>query len=256
MSSLEWLAVAFAGFGAGILTSSVGVASLLSFPILLAVGLPPVVANTTNTIGLIPAGLGGAIGYREELRVHPSITRQVVTLTGLAGAVGAVVLLVLPASVFEAVIPWLILGTCLLVGVQPRLSRWLAARRADDAEPPEPRHAMSPLTRTFVVLTGVYGGYFGAGAGVMMIATLALGLDIELRVISALRTTSVMAANVAAGVIFTVVADVDWAVVGVLATASIGGGYLGARIARRLPARALRTLVVLAGIIAAFALLR
>lgn len=255
MSPLEWISVALAGFGAGVLTSSVGVASLLSFPVLLAVGLPPVTANTTNTIGLVPAGLGGAVGYREELRRHPAIALQVVVLTGLAGAAGAVALLALPASAFEAVVPWLILGTCLLVGIQPRLSRWLAARRTLDGETPADRVTMSVTTRVFVFLTGVYGGYFGAGAGVMMIATLAMGLDIDLRVVAAIRTTSVMAANVVAGLVFAAVADIDWAVVAVLALASVGGGYLGARIGRRLPAPVLRTLVVLAGIIAAVALL-
>jgi hypothetical protein len=113
----------------------------------------------------------------------------------------------------------------------------------------------SPLTTLFVLLTGVYGGYFGAGAGVMMIAILALGLDIDFRVVGALRTTSVMASNVVAGVVFAVVAEVDWAVVALLAVSSVGGGYLGARIARRLPATVLRIAVVLTGGTAAVALL-
>lgn len=235
-----------AGFGAGILTSSVGVASLLSFPVLLAVGVPPVVANVSNTIGLIPAGIGGAVGYREELREQPALTRRVVVLTGIAGAAGAALLLALPAAVFEAVVPWLILGTCLLVGVQPQLSRRLAARRGGGE-----RLTPSPTTTVFVLLTGVYGGYFGAGAGVLMVATLALGLDVAFRVISAIRTVSVMAANVVAGVVFVVVADVDWLVVVLLAAGSVGGGYVGARVARRLPAALLRALVVAAGVVAA-----
>jgi uncharacterized membrane protein YfcA len=251
MSGLDQLLVVLAGFGAGLLTSTVGVASLLSFPILLAVGLPPVVANASNTIGLVPAGAGGALGFRRELRLHPGLTCRVVLLAGLAGSVGAALLLALPPGVFEAVVPWLILGTCVLVGVQPRLSSWLAARRASSAA----RVTLSPLTSLFVVLTGVYGGYFGAGAGVMMIATLALGLDIDFRVVGALRTTSVMASNVVAGAIFAVVAEVDWAVVALLAVSSVGGGYLGARIARHLPATVLRVAVVLAGGTAAVALL-
>lgn len=254
MSGVDQLLVALAGFGAGVLTSTVGVASLLSFPILLAVGLPPVVANASNTIGLVPAGVGGAVGFRRELRVHPGITRRVILLAGIAGSVGAALLLALPPGVFEAVVPWLILGTCVLVGVQPRLSAWLATRRGATGEPAA-RITLSPLTSLFVFLTGIYGGYFGAGAGVMMIATLALGLDIDFRVISAMRTTSVMASNVVAGAIFAVVADIDWAVVALLAVSSIGGGYLGARIARRLPATVLRIAVVLAGCTAAVALL-
>ena len=185
MSGLDQLLVVLAGLDAGLLTSTVGVASLLSFPILLA---------------------------------------------GVAGSVGAVLLRALPPGVFEAVVPWLILGTCVLVGVQPCLSSWLAGRQASSGQSAA-RVMRSPLTTLFVLLTGVYGGYFGAGAGVMMIAILALGLDIDFRVVGALRTTSVMASNVVAGVVFAVVAEVDWAVVALLAVSSVGGGYLGARIA-------------------------
>lgn len=250
----ELLLVLAAGFGAGVLSSSVGVASLLSFPVLLAVGLPPVVANTTNTVGLIPAGAGGAFGYREELLANPRLTARVVILTGLAGSAGAALLLGLPSAVFESVAPWLILGTCLLVGAQPRISRWLADRHPDGVERPDRVH-LSPTTTVFVVLTGVYGGYFGAGAGVMMIATLALGLDIDLKIISALRTASVMASNVVAGAIFMVIADIDWTIVAVLAVSSVFGGYAGARLARRMPAALLRGLVVVAGIVAAVTLL-
>jgi uncharacterized membrane protein YfcA len=254
MSGLDQLLVVLAGFGAGLLTSTVGVASLLSFPILLAIGLPPVVANASNTIGLVPAGAGGALGFRRELRVHPRLTVRVVLLAGTAGSVGAALLLTLPPGVFEAVAPWLILATCALVGIQPRLSAWLAARRASSGRP-DARVTLSPLTTLFVFLTGVYGGYFGAGAGVMMIATLALGLDVDFGFVAALRTLSVMASNVVAGTVFAVAAEVDWVVVALLAVSSVGGGYLGARIARRLPATVLRVAVLLAGGTAAVALL-
>ena len=216
MTGFEQLVVVLAGFGAGVLSSSVGVASLLSFPVLLAVGLPPVVANVSNTIGLIPAGLGGAWGYRRELRTHPAVTRTVIVVTGLGGIAGAALLLGLPVGVFEAVVPWLILGTCVLVGAQPRISRWLAGRRPDKEVRPA-RVVLTPVTLGFVVLTGTYGGYFGAGAGVMMIAVLALGLDIDFTTISAIRTVSVMAANIVAGVIFAFVAEVDWTAVMLLA---------------------------------------
>ncbi|MBB3045245.1 TSUP family transporter [Nocardioides soli] len=255
MDGVDQALVVLAGFGAGILTSSVGVASLLSFPFLLAVGLPPVTANVSNTIGLVPGGLGGAVGYREELRAEPAITRQVIALTGVAGAVGAALLLALPPGVFEAIVPWLILVTCLVVGAQPRISRWLAVRRERAGHDGSPRVRLSPVTILFVLLTGVYGGYFGAGAGVMMIATLALGLDIDLRVIGGIRTASLLASNLVAAVIFTVVADVDWAVVGLLAVSSIVGGYVGARVARRMSVSLLRSLVVVAGVVASGALL-
>jgi uncharacterized membrane protein YfcA len=255
MDGLDQALVAAAGFGAGILTSSVGVASLLSFPILVAVGLPPVTANVTNTVGLVPGGLGGAAGYRDELREAPALTRRIVLLTGASGAVGAVLLLALPPGVFEAIVPWLILATCVVVGLQPRISAWLAARRARAGREHELRTALSPPAVGFVLLTGVYGGYFGAGAGVMMIATLALSLDIDLRVISGIRTTSLLASNLVAAVIFTFVADVDWSAVALLAVSSIVGGYVGARLARRMPARLLRGLVVVSGVTASVAML-
>jgi len=253
VTGLEQLAVLAAGLGAGILTTTVGVASLLSFPVLVAIGIPPVVANASNTVGLIPAGLSGSFGYREELREHPRVTATVI-LTCAAGAVlGAALLLGLDPSVFEAVVPWLILFTCLLVGAQPWISRWLR-RHHDAAHPPAPRETMSPTTTFFAALTGVYGGYFGAGSGVMMVAVLALGLDLELRIINALKTLAVLSGNVVAGVIFLFAAELDWRAVVLLAVGSVVGGYVGARIGRRLPPTVFRVLVVAAGITAAVAM--
>ena len=253
MSGLEILAVLLTGLGAGIMTSTVGVASLLSFPVLVAVSLPPVVANASNTVGMTPGGLSGSFGYRQELREHPRVTAAVIATCAVGSVAGAVLLLALPAEVFEAVVPWLILFTCLLVGVSPRLSRWL--RRSRDGVEPEARTRMSPLTTFFPTMTGVYGGYFGAGSGVMMLAVLGLGVDLEFRVINALKTLAVLAANVVATAIFLVVAELDWGAVGALAAGSIVGGYVGARIGRRLPPTLLRGLVVVVGVIAFVTLL-
>ena len=252
MSGLEQLAVLLAGLGAGVLTSTVGVASLLSFPVLLAVGLPPVVANASNTVGMTPAGLSGSFGYRTELREHPRVTAAVLVTCAVGAVGGAVLLLALPPGVFEAVVPWLILVTCLLVGAQPWISARVRARLGPDA--PD-RTEMSPVTLFFAGLTGVYGGYFGAGSGVMMMAVLGLGLDIELRVVNALKTLAVLAANVVAGAIFLVVAELDWAAIALLATGSVVGGYVGAHIGRRLPPTVLRVLVVLVGTTAAITML-
>ena len=245
MTGWEQLAVLGAGLGAGVLTSTVGVASLLSFPVLLAVGLPPVVANASNTVGLVPAGLSGSFGYREELREHPRAT-VLVLVTCAAGSVGgAFLLLALPSGVFEAVVPWLILLSCLLVGAQPWISRWLRRTRN---EPTRLRHDMSPATMVFSVLTGMYGGYFGAGSGVMMAAVLGLGTDFPVRIVNALKTLAVLAANVVATVIFVVVADLDWLAIGLLAAGSVVGGYVGARLGRRMPPAVFRVLVVVAGV--------
>ncbi len=252
MTGLEHLAIVGAGLIAGIFTSTVGVASLVSFPVLVALGIPPVVANASNTVGLIPAGLSGSLGYRRELREQPSATWSVV-LTCAGGSIGgAVLLLALPPGVFEAVVPWLILLTCLIVGAQPTISKWLRSR---DSHPTEPRTAMSPLTTAFAALTGVYGGYFGAGSGVMMMAVLGLGLDLEFRVVNALKTLAVLAANLVAGLIFVFVADLNFTAIGLLAAGSVVGGYVGARIGRLLPPTLLRIMIVIAGITAAIAML-
>ena len=253
MTGVEQLVVVAAGFGAGVLTSTVGVASLLSFPILLAVGLPPVVANATNTVGMTPAGLSGSFGYRRELREHPRVTATVVATCMVGSVAGATLLLALPPGVFEAVVPWLILFTCVLVGAQPRISSWL--RRRQGADLVESRTTMSPITTVFAVLTGVYGGYFGAGSGVMMLAVLGLGLDIELRVTNALKTLAVLAANLVAAVIFIFAANLDWAAVAMLAIGSVVGGYVGAHIGRRLPPALFRSLIVLVGVTASVMML-
>ncbi len=253
MTPAEQVAVLAAGLGAGILTSTVGVASLLSFPVLVAVGIPPVVANASNTIGLTPGAVSGSLGYRRELREHPRVTTVVLLTCAIGSVAGALLLLALPASVFESVVPWLILVTSVLVGAQPWISRRLAAGRVEGV--PD-RVRLSPLTTFWATLTGVYGGYFGAGSGVMMMAVLGLGTDLELRIVNALKTLAVMAANVVATVIFLFLADLDWTAIGLLAAGSVVGGYAGSHIGRRLPAALLRALIVLVGVTASILLFR
>jgi uncharacterized membrane protein YfcA len=248
VTGLEQVAVLAAGFCAGVLTSTVGVASLVSFPVLVAVGLPPVIANASNTVGMTPAGMSGSFGYRAELRAHPKVTLAVLVTCAGGAVAGALLLLMLPAELFEAVVPWLILFTCLLVGVQPTISRFLRSRHG--VERPD-RTSMSPPTTLFATLTGVYGGYFGAGSGVMMMAVLGFGLDLDLRIVNALKTLAVLSANAVASIVFLALADLDWPAVLILAGGSLVGGYVGAHIGRRLPHRVLRVGVVLAGIIAA-----
>lgn len=234
------------------MTSTVGVASLLSFPILLAVGLPPVVANASNTVGLTPGAITGSIGYRAELREHPVVTATIVGTCALGAVGGAVLLLALPPGVFEAVVPWLILGTCLLVGAQPRISGWL---RKTAAEAPHERTRLSPATTFFSTLVGGYGGYFGAGSGVMMMAVLGFGSNLEFRILNALKTLAILASNLVASVIFIAVAELDWTAVALLAAGSVVGGYVGARIGRRLNPTVLRALIVVVGVSAAVSML-
>ena len=248
MTLVEGVLVVATGVGAGVLSSTVGVASLLSFPILVALGLPPVVANVSNTLGMIPGGLGGVVGYRDEVREAGPIAKAIIIVCALGAVAGAALLLGLPPGVFEAIVPWLILFTCLLVGAQPRIAAWLRARNGEQHL--ERRH-MSPVTTAFATVTGMYGGYFGAGAGVMMVAVLGLGTDLQLRIINGLKTLSLMVGNIVAGLIFVVVAHPRWDVVVLLAAGSLVGGYVGARIGRKLPDAVFRWAVVAAGITAA-----
>ena len=249
MDPLEQLIVVGAGLGAGVVASSVGVASLISFPILVAVGLPPVVANTSNTVGLIPAGLSGSFGYRRELAEHPAVARAVLATSAIGAIAGALLLLWLPPGVFEALVPWLILFACLLVGFQPLISRWVRSRASRGSQGDRTRFSRG-LTAVATVV-GVYGGYFGAGQGVMMVAVLALGLDLDLRVVNGLKTMAIMGANIVAGVIFVAIADLDWLAIGLLGAGAVVGGYLGSHVGRALPPAVFRVLVVAAGITAA-----
>jgi len=254
VTGLEQLAILAAGLGAGILTSTVGVASLLSFPVLVALGIPPVVANASNTVGLIPAGLSGSFGYRAELREHPRATVAVLVACGCGAVAGAALLLGLPSGVFEAVVPWLILFTCLLVGAQPRISAWVRRRRTGpDAH--RPRHLMSPITTVFATLTGVYGGYFGAAQGVLLMAVMGIGIDETLQRLNGVKNVLAGLVNGVSGLIFAVVADVDWQVAGLIAAGSVVGAQIGATYGRRMPSAALRAFIVVVGAVALTAFL-
>lgn len=248
MELLQQLALFGGGLGAGLVLSSIGAASLISFPILLAVGLPPVVANASNTVGLVPAGIGGAIGYRRELAAHPALVRVVLATSAVGAVLGAFLLLRLPPTVFESLVPWLILFACALVGLQPAISGWVQRRAQRLGHAPRHRQTMSVPVKAISTIMGVYGGYFGAGQGVMMVAFLALGIDIELRVINALKTLAVFAANVVASVVFIAIAELDWTAIVLVGLGSVIGGYLGALIGRRLPPTLFRVLVVGVGL--------
>jgi uncharacterized protein len=246
----EALAVLAAGLAAGTVNTIVGAGTLVTFPVLLAVGYPPVVANVSNTVGLAPGSVSGAIGYRAELAGQ----RRRLTSLGIAsvagGLTGGILLLQLPAAAFEAVVPVLIGLACVLVVLQPRLAAAMADRRG---EPPP--HGGVPL-HTGVFASGVYGGYFGAAQGVLLIALLGLFLDEDLQRVNAAKNVLAGLVNGVAAVLFILVSDVSWAAAGLLAAGSVIGGQLGAVIGRRVPAAALRGLVVLIGAVAVVQLLR
>lgn len=242
MSLVEAGLIVLAGLGAGTINAVVGSGSLITFPTLVWVGLPPVVANVSNTVGLVPGAASGAWGYRRELAGQRRRLMRLGAGTLTGSVVGAILLLVLPPVVFSTVVPALILLACLLVVIQP----WLVRRLAD-----RPRHDHGgPLVWLAIFGTGMYGGYFGAAQGVLLIAVLAVGLDETLQRVNAAKNVLGGLANLVAGVLFIVVADVNWAAAGLVAAGAVVGGLLGARVARRLAPAVLRAVVVLIGIIA------
>ena len=238
------LAVAAAGAAAGAINAVVGSGTLITFPTLLATGLPPVTANVSNTVGLVPGSFSAVGGYRAELagQRHALTTLATGSVTG--AVVGALLLLVLPETAFRAIVPVLIGLGCVLVVVQPRLADALAHRRPEPgARPGLPLYAA-------VLLTGVYGGYFGAAQGVLLLAILGLLLHEDLQHANAAKNLLAGLTNLTAGLVFVTVADVAWLAAGLIAAGSIVGGLLGARVGRRLPAGLLRAVVVAVGLVA------
>jgi uncharacterized membrane protein YfcA len=243
MNVLEAVVISTAGFGAGTINTAVGSGTLLTFPVLLGFGYAPVQANVSNTVGLVPGGLSGADGYRAEL-AHQGHRARVLGAGSLAGAlVGAALLLTLPASAFQAIVPFFIACALVLVVVQP----WLAARLARRLRQSSGRGL---LTGAGVFAAGIYGGYFGAAQGILMLALLGLTLADSLQRINALKNVLVTVANLVSGLVFAFAADVDWGVALLIAVGSIAGGQVGAKVARRIPTWALRSLIVAVGIAA------
>jgi uncharacterized protein len=244
VTGLEIAIVVAAGFLAGGINTVVGSGTLITFPVLLAVGYPPVVANVSNSLGLVPGSVTGAIGYRRELKGQGRRLLRFGIITVFGAVAGALLLLVLPADAFEAVVPVLIVVAVVLVLLQPLIAKKLAAR-SQDRHP----HGGIPLLLG-VFATSVYGGYFGAAQGVILIALMGIFMDETLQRLNAVKNVFTALANLVSGVVFVFVADVDWLVVGLLAGGSILGGMLGARIGRRLRPFWLRAAIVVVGSVA------
>ncbi|HEY2398174.1 MAG TPA: sulfite exporter TauE/SafE family protein [Solirubrobacteraceae bacterium] len=244
MSAAEVASIALAGLGAGAINTLVGSGTLITFPVLLAWGYAPVTANVSNTIGLVPGSVSGAIGYRRELAGQRPRVLRFGAMSLLGGLTGAVLLLVLPESAFKAIVPAFIVLAVTLVLLQPRLDRWLVRREIQL----DGRHRL--LTLLAVYATGVYGGYFGAAQGIMLLAVLGVALAQDLQRTNALKNVLAGLVNGIAGVYFVLAAHVAWAPAGIIAGSSIVGAQLGARYGRRLPPEALRGVIVIVGIAA------
>jgi hypothetical protein len=243
LSLAEVVCIALAGMAAGTINTVVGSGTLITFPVLLAFGYAPVTANVSNTIGLVPGSVSGAIGYREELAGQRSRALRLGTMSVLGGATGAVLLLVLPSSAFKEIVPVFIAIALVLTVLQPRLNAWLLRRQG------RAHHAHHPLTLAAVYLTGVYGGYFGAAQGILLLAILGIALDQSLQRTNALKNVLAGLVNGVAGVYFVFAAPhIAWGAAALIAGGSILGGQLGARYGRRLSPDALRALIVIVGI--------
>ncbi len=250
MTLWEGLAVLAAGAGAGTINVIVGSGTLITFPVLLALGLPPVTANVSNTLGLVPGSVSGAIGYRRELAGQRGRLLRLGTAAVLGGLLGAFLLTRLPSQAFAAIVPVLILLALVLVVVQPRVAKAVAARSSAGAA-----QDGSPALVAGIFLTGIYGGYFGAAQGVLMLALMGMLLRDDLQRMNAAKNVLAVLVNGVAAVFFLFTATIDWTAALLIAVGSTLGGVLGARIGRRLPPVAMRAVIVVVGLVAVTKLL-
>ncbi len=245
---MDGVLVLLAGMGAGFINTVVGSGSLISFPTLVALGAPPLTANVTNNMGLLFGSLSGTWGYRAELAHQGPRLLRLLPVALLGAVTGATLLLWLPASAFEAIVPVLVGLAVLLVLVQP----WIASRV--DLEH-EGRFAPAAVG---VFAASIYGGYFGAAQGVLLLGLLGVLLSGTLQELNAVKNALAAGVNLLAAVVFLTTAPehIDWASAAWLAVGAIVGGQLGARVGRRLPPRVMRGVVAVVGVVAIVVLLR
>jgi len=280
---LQALAIFAAGLAAGTINTVVGSGTLITFPTLLAFGYPPVLANVSNNVGLVPGVASGIHGYRAELAGQRRRVIRLGSASLCGGLLGAILLLVLPAGAFQAIVPALIGVALVMVVFQPRLSRWVAARQQRRAAPanapapaaagaagtgagagaetgwpgnPEPAVQVGgPALWLLVFASGVYGGYFGAAQGVLLIGLMGVAFTDTMQRINAVKNVLAGLVNGTAAIVFVIATHIDWGVAGLIAAGSILGGQLGARIGRKLPPWGLRVLIICVGVAALVKLL-
>ena len=234
-------AVAAAGLAAGCVNALAGGGSLLSFPALIAAGLPPLLANVTNTVALAPGYLGGALAQRRQLQGQGRRLALLLPCAALGGLSGGLLLLVSDPKLFERLVPWLLLSGSLLLALQQPLGAWIRRQGSGDGE-------LHALAAPAVFAAAIYGGYFGAGLSVIVLAALALTLPDNLTRLNGLKQAIALVCNLLAALLFALRAPLAWADVGVMAAASLAGGVLGGRLAERLDPARLRGVVVAIGL--------
>jgi uncharacterized membrane protein YfcA len=244
----DLLLVGGAGLLAGAVNAVAGGGTLLSFPALLAVGVPPVTANITSSVGLLTGYAGGSVAYRRELTGQGRRLRALLPAALAGGVAGAVLLLLTPQDTFRAIVPYLVLLSCALLAAQPRLARALGGHERGSVE-------VHWAARAGVGLGAVYGSYFGAGLGVLLLAVLGILVADELQRLNALKGLLSLVVNVVGVVVFLVSAQVSWGYAALLAVTAYLGGTLGVSVARRLSPALMRAAVVTLGVVVAVVLL-
>jgi uncharacterized membrane protein YfcA len=241
------LLLVLAGLGAGLFNGVAGGGTMVSFPTLLALGYPALTANVTSTVGIWPGYVGGVAGFRQEIKDQRDRFSLLVPLTVAGAAAGAVLLLTTPSSDFTRLAPWLVLFATALFAVGPFLSRWLAGAHAAREHP--------VVLAAGMLLAALYGGYFGAAMGVIILAVLGLALPDTLVRAGGIRAVLSVVANGVAAIVFIIHGHLQWGAAGMLAIGALVGGYVGATLARSLPANVVRVVVVGIGLATAIRLL-
>ena len=247
-NAAELVLAGVGGFTAGGINAIAGGGTLVSFPILVAVGIPSVRANATNTVALCPGYFGGAFAQREAVRDHGKRLRRLVPVAGIGGLVGSILLVITSDALFRSLVPFLILGACALLGLQDGIKKRVFARRS-------PHPGVGPALAGSVFVASVYGGYFGAGLGIMLLAVLGLLLSDELPRLNALKTVLSFSINVLAASFLVFSGKVEWQFAAVMAPASLVGGHLGGMVAGKLNARVMRAVVITFGVAVAVKML-
>ena len=248
------LAVLLAGVAAGAVNAVVGTGTLITFPILLSLGFPPVTATMSNAIGLVPGSVSGTWGYRRELAGQKKRVLRLVPASLFGAVTGAWLLLHLPPETFEAVVPVLLVLALVLVVTQAHIQRALARRRERSvAKPPKPGRwsgrEIAGFSATYLI--GIYGGYFAAAQGVLLVGALGALIPETLQRLNALKNLLALVVNTVAASAYAIVAydRISWTAAGLIAAGSLVGGFVGASVGRRLPTTVLRGVIVLLGIV-------
>jgi len=252
------LLIAIAGVGAGAINAVVGSGTLITFPTLVAMGYPPVKSTMSNAVGLVAGSVSGTWGYRSELRGQWNRLRWQVPASVIGAAVGAWLLLQLPAKVFAHVVPVLLIAALILVLIGPRIQTWARARAEESgrsADEVSSGRMVALTASTFAI--GIYGGYFTAAQGILLVGAMGALLPESVQRTNAAKNLLALLVNVVAALAYTLVAfeRIDWEAAGLIAVGSLLGGWLGARYGRRLSPNMLRATIVVVGLIGLYRLL-